>query len=469
MIRAVRRVRGRDPRRARPRRSRRRRPAPVPRAGTAVSRPRLRLRSHGLRRASAQLAARTHQTITARPSSDRQGQEQQPPCVGRARPWPAGARPRWLGAAPVPSARMRPALGRWRRVAMLRGVDAARARQAVLGLKPHHRGAGARAEPAVDRTGPVAAAHQAPLDLAHAARAVPGWRSRCRGRRRPPTTRAGTARRHRRVRSPATDRGSRARASPPTRAGHCRPRTRPVRSSGLSAAASAARGHLQSISSPDQSSVCPTGADAGRGAWNRDAVQPGRSSREMNGTGRGRGRQRDQDERRRRRSTPATRATATGRRRGRRSRRRGDAAAHRGRSGSRRRADRRREAGRARAARASSSDARPARRSRLSGDRTGAAAGGPPRAEPARSCRTGERSVAPRAGGEVTVGGRRSPGSRRGRDRASAVRCARSTAAAGSAPGTHRRGRTLAPRSRRGDACARRSGASVAGRGRHPR
>ena len=46
-------------------------------------------------------------------------------------------------------------------------VDPAGAGEAVLGLKPHHRGARAGAEATIDRSGPVATAYQAPLHLSH--------------------------------------------------------------------------------------------------------------------------------------------------------------------------------------------------------------------------------------------------------------------------------------------------------------
>ena len=52
------------------------------------------------------------------------------------------------------------------------GVDTARAREAVLDLKPRHGGLGAGAEAAVGWARPVAATEEAPLDLAHAARAA---------------------------------------------------------------------------------------------------------------------------------------------------------------------------------------------------------------------------------------------------------------------------------------------------------
>ena len=94
------------------------------------------------------------------------------------------------------------------------------ARQTVLGLKPDHGGAGARTEAAVHRARPVAAAQQTAAAPRARGASRSDWRSRCRARRCRPTTRAGIARR-RRARAWQRDRGSRARAIPPTPAGHC--------------------------------------------------------------------------------------------------------------------------------------------------------------------------------------------------------------------------------------------------------
>ena len=190
-----------------------------------------------------------------------------------------------LGASPV--AGVRRAGGGWRRVATLRASTRPVRGQAVLGLKPEHGGARARAEAAVDRTGPIAAAHQPPLHLAHAARAVrAGVAAAAADAARRPAARELS--RRRRGRAAATGRGSRVRASPPPRAGHCLAPNAAGAVIRASAAASAARGHLRYILHLQEIEREPTGADAGRGAWNRDAVQPGRSSREINGTGRGR-------------------------------------------------------------------------------------------------------------------------------------------------------------------------------------
>ena len=138
-----------------------------------------RSRTSAGRAGRARSSARSHQTIAARPSMIISASSTSH--VRSARSSVAGGDVRanapasWaalggLGASPVAGARPRSGgLAQGRDAA---GVDAARARQAVFGLKPDHRGAGARAEAAVDRAGPVAAAQQPPLHLAHATRAV---------------------------------------------------------------------------------------------------------------------------------------------------------------------------------------------------------------------------------------------------------------------------------------------------------
>ena len=247
-------ARGRDLRRARPRRSRRRRRAATATAAGPRSAARAARLPRHARGAPAQLRSQPTRRSPRRPAGSPGPRAE----ATRVRPARAvgrrGRRGRArLGSAPASSSVRAPSLAS-RAGSRAAGVDAAGARQAVLGLKPHHGGAGARAEAAVDRAGPVAAAQQSPLHLAHATRAVRAGVAGAAGRRCPPTSRAETARRasltRRRQRiadlAPVPSR-RRGRVLPAANAAGAVIRA--------SAATSAARGHLQSISSPDQSSV----------------------------------------------------------------------------------------------------------------------------------------------------------------------------------------------------------------------
>ena len=150
-------------------------------------------------------------------------------------------------------------------------VDTAAAREAVLGLEPHHRGASAWAEAAIDLTRPVPTPRQPSLHFAHPSRAV---RRDSRSRRRcgPHATGAQTGPQHCR-RAVPTDRGSRARAA--TAAGGSLLAPNAVGAvMRVSAAASAARGHLQSTSSPSNR-ACTDRRDAGRRAKPRRGFSPG--------------------------------------------------------------------------------------------------------------------------------------------------------------------------------------------------
>ena len=250
------------------------------------------------------------------PSSDHHHQQQPRPtsrsgAAGGGAPVASAAS--LLGAGGSRRSRGRSVRARSRRLAQdrdARGIDPTRARPAVLGLKPDHAArvrAPKRRRPgrAGSRGAPSAAAPRAPAASRRARR------SRCRGRRRPPTTRAGTAPRIAR-RAAATDRGSRVRAIPPTPAGHRR-RDAAGAIVRASAAASAARGHFRCISSPEQSSVYRPTQTPAEGLKTAARFQPGRSSREMNGTGPTTAGD-EPNARNRQRSTPPAPAPATGRR-----------------------------------------------------------------------------------------------------------------------------------------------------------
>ena len=196
---------------------------------------------------------------------------------------PAAAAGRARASAVAGARRLRGGLAQGRDAA---GVDAAGARQAVLGLKPHHRGAGARRRSG--RRPGRAGSRGAPSAAAPRARAASrsGWRSRCRG----PTLPADQPRGNRATASRVA-RGNGSRISRP-----CHPAdaggSLPAAERGRRRHQGQRRGERCQGPSPihlisDQSSVCRPARTPAEGRENRDAVQPGRSSREINGTGRG--------------------------------------------------------------------------------------------------------------------------------------------------------------------------------------
>ena len=256
------------------RRVRRRRDSGQPHAGLGVA-------TFAGRARRPRSSARTHPTIAARPSTSITASS-------TSHVWSARSSGAADGPANVPVSSaalggLGASAGRGRAPSLrglaqgrdAAGVDAARARQAVLGLKPDHGGAGARAEAPVDRTGPVAAAQQPSLHLAHAPRAVRAGVAapRTDAARRP------AAREPPRRRSP-TRRGNGSRISRPCQPAAAGGSPLAPNAAGavirVSAAASAARGHLRYIrSSPKQSSVYRPAQTPAEGPGTATRFSPG--------------------------------------------------------------------------------------------------------------------------------------------------------------------------------------------------